>query len=315
MALSNSFLSYPPTLAEFIAHWNALNASRGTPFELRDGSTVATMIAKRDAIEAAISTVNAKAASQKDVSLDRAAFRAAFRARMDEFRRAANYYLADKVYRNNLKPLPPVSASDAAYLDVADALLFVWKKAQADNIQIVLSGEYLIERFEIEIGQLQNQPLQGSNATLSTATERDERDDLLRPARELMKEYGAAIRAIYPPDSPTVRTLPRLWERDTPDPDAPKLRVEYTPGSSSARAKWEPIADPTVTKIYVKIAPGARYTEKNARRLAELAPNVVSYDLPEGTIAPGSTNWLKIFALDANGSETGSNTVKIERAA
>lgn len=128
-----------------------------------------------------------------------------------------------------------------------------------------------------------------------------------------MKFYAKAIRTFYAPTSEEVRSLPQLWAQNEVDPDAPKLKVEYTAGNSSAPLMWSQVVDPDVVRVVVNIAPGAHYLEKNARRLADLAPAVTVYDLPKGTLATGSTNWVKVVLVDDGGNETGSNTVKIVR--
>ena len=317
MGITASAKSYPPTLALFLGHWQITNDARSAPLVLKNGETIATMNQMRDDILAAISAANTGGQNVKTVSLDRKDERAALRLRMSQFRRAADYYLTGKNYASKIAALPHKEAADKEYTDAADTMIYAWTKANAEAVVpggLVLDGGYTLTDFGDEIEELRNQPLQSVIATLGASGVRDDRDDLLLPARRLMKLYMSAIRTFYPPDSDEVRTLPRLWEEHEEDPDAPKARVEYTPGASTARVLWSLRPDPDINNLWVNIAPGARYLSKNARRLADLDPSVTVYDLPDGTITPGSTNWVKVVAVDADGGEAASNAVKIERA-
>lgn len=316
MALTFSYSSYPPTMALFIAHWGITNAARPAPLVLKGGETVADMTTMRDGIETAISTVNLNVQTSKLASSDRKTQRAALRNRMMQFRKAADYWLEGLPYLKDVAALPNPNDSDTAYLHVADTMIFAWQKANTDGVVpdgLKLEGAYDLNFFRADVEALQSQPLGESNVILTTSGTRDSRDDLLLPARTLLKRYATAIRALYAPESVEVRTLPALWEKNEPNPDAPKLKVEYVAGSSTARASWNPIIDPTITRLYLNIAPGARYLEKNARRLFELTPDVTSSQLPQGTITPGSTNWVRLVAVDEDGKEVGSNSVKVAR--
>ena len=316
MGLTYSAKSYPPTMALFIGHWGITNAARSAPLVLKNGETVQIMTGARDAINAAIGQVNASGQNVDTVSRDRKDERAALRVRMNQFRKAADYLLEGKNYAAKIAALPPVSASDKAYTDAADTMIYAWDKANAADVVsggLKLDEDYTLTDFRADVTELQGQPLESATATLSASGVRDDRNDLLLPARQLMKLYMKAIRAFYKPDSNEVKTLPKLWEQHEENPDAPKVKVEYTPGSSTARVTWAALRDPNIAHLFVNIAPGTRYLDKNVRRLAELAPNIISYDLPEGTITPGSTHWIKVVIVDEDGDEIASNAVKIER--
>ena len=316
MGLTYSAKSYPPTMALFIGHWGLTNAARPAPLVLKNGETVQTMTDARDAINAAIGNVNASGQNVDTIARDRKDERAALRVRMTQFRKAADYFLDGKNYAAKIAALPPISASDKAYTDAADTMIYAWDKADAEggvNGDLKLDGNYTLADFRADVTALQGQPLQSATATLSASGVRDDRNDLLLPARQLMKLYMKAIRTFYKPDSNEVKTLPKLWEQHEENPDAPKVKVEYTPGSSTARVTWAALSDPNIARLLVNIAPGARYLDKNVRRLAELTPAVVSYNLPDGTITPGSTHWIKVVIVDEDGDEIASNAVKIER--
>ena len=316
MALTFSPKSYPPTLALFIAHWQLTNDSRPSPLVLKNGETVQIMIDARDGILAAISSVNDSGQNVDTVARDRKDERAALRLRMAQFRKSADYYLDGKNYATKIAALPPVSASDKAYTDAADTMIYAWDKADAEGVVsggLKLDDDYTLADFRADVKELEGQPLESAVATLSASDVRGDRNDLLLPARDLMKLYMKAIRTFYKPDSNEVKTLPKLWEQHEENPDAPKVKVEYTPGSSTAKLTWNPLLAPNIAHVFVNIAPGTRYLDKNARRLADLDASVTRYDLPDGTITPGSTNWVKVVIADEDGDEIASNAVKIER--
>lgn len=315
------FETYVPTMNEFIASWNAVNASQGTPLTLSDGNSVSTFTTLKNVVGDAISMASFQSNAEATSSAAYRDARAPIYDRMGEFRRFANYLLSGRDYASRILPLPRITSDDGDFFRVADSLTYAWTMANADaslpatSVPLVLADGTTLAGFQISVLTLRGLQGEISVSAQSAATARKSRDTFCATAVGVMKRYRAAILALYAPDSVEVATLPKLFARTKPAPDAPKLKVEYVAGASKALLLYDIVSDPSLARFYVMISPGARYNARTATRIADLDELVRSYETAEGTLAPGATVWFKVIAVDDDGIEAGSNAVKVTRAA
>lgn len=315
------FETYVPTITDFITHYTATNLARTAPLVLRGGSTVATMDALRDQVATEITEANQKSDAEATASQNYKDARALIYAQMGEFRRLAAYLLVGKEYMGKLLPLPKITRDDGELFRVADSIGYVWGLANADTSvpsgsrPLILTSGVALVGFEAGVGDLRGAQSGISTASNVAATAREVRDRTCADVRRVLKEYRAAILALYPPDSVEVKTLPKLFAQVKAAPDAPKLKVDYVAGESGASLSWSIVPDVSLARFFVMVCPGARYGDKHATRLADLDDEQRAYQTAQGVIAAGATVWFKVFAVDDDGNQTGSTAVRVVRAA
>lgn len=319
MALTGSIESYPPTLEDHIASWTVLNGTRPAPLLLKNGQGVAAMVALREEVLDAISAVTSEVQDTKTTSVSRKVLRDEFYIRLKSFRDAAEYWMEGKSYGADLPILPSKTAADDKFAEIGDEFLFAWRAYNADasvsaaQKPLVLKDGTTEADFTAQVLEIRSSKSPLTMAQAETKNTRTERNTLLPDALAMLRLFRSAVRADYGRDSDQFRDLPRLWAENAPKPAAVVLKVTYVQGESKARLDWSAVTDAQVEHLYVFLGPGARFKIESARQLADLLPQINSFELPEGTIVEGSTNWLKIASVLDDGTMVFSNGVKIAR--
>lgn len=318
MAIS-SIGSYPPTMAEFEAHWAEVNAALSPgALTLSGGYTLANFTTDRSSIETAITAVETADNSRQGASADRDIKKAGQRGRLAQFRATVSGVLPGTIYVRMLPTLPLFRAVESRFIRPLDDMSNIWDRINTDTIPgftapLLLSGGYALADFQSDLADLRAAYLAWTNAENGSLSARSSRNVLLPPARERMRQYRQAVKGALPPGHALLATVPALTPPPGSTPDPVNLSGVWNGTTLMADLSWTASPNPNLDHYSVRTAPGPTYHTADESVVAEVPAGTTTFSTNEGLVAPGATALFKVYVVLTTANEKGSNTVGVTR--
>jgi hypothetical protein len=311
--------SYAPTMQEFINHWTNVNASLGaTPLTLRGGYTLANFTTDRTNILNAINTViNADNTAQTTAAAVISA-RAAMLDRAVQFRKWVQSYLPSTGYAAALPTAPPIKAAESKFLDPLQDILNLWGNINGDAaltgvpLPLTLTGGYALANFTTDLNSIRGAFVTAKNASEQASFVRKQRDLLLPPAEQRMKQYRGVIEARFA-GSAFEASLPALSPPPGSTPDPVFVTGGWIAAASHVELKWEPSTNAKLLHYDVRGCSGTTYKVANEFSIDVVEPGEVQWAGTGGVPYPSAQCVYRVYVVLKTGNERGSNDVLVTR--
>lgn len=312
--------SYAPTMQEFINHWTAVNATLGaTPLTLRGGYTLANFGSDRTAIITAINnTISANNTAEiTSGALDTQ--KANLLVRAIQFRKWVQGYLPGSPYEGALQPAPKIGAAESKFLDPLQDILNLWTTINGDAtitgvpLPITLSGGYVLATFTTDMTNIRAAFVSAKNAIEQAVLVRKQRDILLKPAEQRMKQYREVIQARYLPTDPFVQSLPALSPAPGSTPDPVQVTGGWNSTAEEVQLQWMESTNPKLVSYDVRGCTGSVYKAENAFVIINIKAGTTSWSGTDGVEFPSSKCVYRVYVILNTGNERGSNDVAVIR--
>ncbi len=314
--------SYAPTLQEFINHWTAVNATLGNaPLTLKGGYTLANLVADRDEITAAINSVIARNNAAAVASGDLVNLKTAARTRVIQFRKWAAGYLPGTGYVRSLPDTPTPTAVESRFVDPLQTLLSLWTAINEDPtlsgvpLPVTLAGDYVLADFAADLTALRAAYSVSKGAQEQATLLRKQRDTLLKPAMERLKQYRDVVLARFDANSAFAASLPALSPPPGATPDPVEVTAVWDAATGRAVLNWTASPAATLARYSVRACMGARYKAADEFIVADLAPDTRTLSTLDGLPVPGTFVVYRVYVVLTTGNERGSNDAPVTRPA
>lgn len=319
----DSIGSYPAVMDEVLAHWEDVHTELGAPpapeLTLQGGYTRAMFLTDRGAVEAAIIEIEDLENARETAAANRDTLKAALRTKLGQFRAMLRATLPGSKYPPAAPTLPPPTSVESKFLAAFDDMLSLWTRINADATlpgftpPLVIGG-YTLATFTTELTAMRAAFTAVTTAENDLDIGRKGRDALLKPARERMVQYRAAVEATFGATHPLTLSLPALNPAPGSTPDPVTLSGSWNAAAFQAELSWTTSSDPDLLEYEVRMSPGPTYDPLTAT----VAGNVPASGAPTlltsaGLAASGDTASFKVFVILTTANEAGSNTVTITR--
>jgi hypothetical protein len=319
----DSIGSYPAVMDEVLAHWEDVNTELGAPpapeLMLQGANTRAMFLTDRGAVEDAIIAIEDLENARETAAANRDTLKADLRTKLGQFRAMLRATLPSSKYPPAAPTMPPTNSVESKFLAAFDDMLSLWTRINADATlpgftpPLVIGG-YTIATFTSELSNMRAAFVGVTTAENDLDIGRKGRDSLLKPARERMVQYRAAVEAVLGPTHPLTLSLPILFPAPGSTPAAVTLSGNWNAAAFQAELTWTASTDPDLAEYEVRMSPGATYDAGTAS-VAGNAPasGVPSFFTTAGLANSGDTASFKVFVILTTANESGSNTVTITR--
>lgn len=313
-------LGYTLTVAQqYIASWNAVNATLGaTPFVLPGGYAVATLIADRTALLNANTATESGDNDRQIAATNRDLSKALLLPRVAQFRGAVRGALPGTGFAGATPNAPNFSSVESRFLRPFDDMAALWSKINAATgvpnfTPPLLLGTYTLANFNTDITTLRTQYQALYTAEEITRLSRRQRDVLVQPLRNRLKQYRDALIGRFGPKHPFVVSLPALSPPAGSTPAAVSASGVWNAALSHAVLTWVLSDNPAVTSYSVRYCPGTVYRASDESVVASVGPTETTLQTDVGLAAPGAVALYRVYVVLSTGNEKGSATVKITR--
>lgn len=311
--------TYPPVMQSFIDHWTAVNAAIApTVLTLKGGYALADFAADRTAIsdklDAVVVADNGRQAAKADLDTQKSAIR----ARLSQFRGMVRGQLSGTRYAAMLPVLPKAAAAEGAYIKPFTDAANVWQQINTDTIPgftgpLLLAGGYALATFNTDLTALHAAYVAYTVALNNASGSRADRDILLTPASQRMKQYRLAVTGILPSGSPLLATIPALSPNTGPAAQPVNPSIAWDAAAEKAVITWAASGSADVNEYAVRTAPGPTYKTKDESTVGSVGPDVLTFSTDAGLAAPGATALFRVYTVTTAGREAGSLTLKLTR--
>ena len=315
----SSNIDYIPVMDEFIGHWTATDDS----IVLAENGTAVDFDAfgdLRTALDGAKASVQAKLNDLEGTRVTLEQTRLTAGDRIAEFNRRIRADFPNTPTLSRLPTVPNRNGGRDSFLDAMDDMLDLWARVNAlppsplFTAPLLLMGGFTLAQFQALRTALDAAFTNRGNAENAIATQRLYRNSLQDRAKSLMATYRLKIEALFPPDSITVATLPRLTPAPGSTPDPVALTAAWDATDLRAELTWTASEDPELASYQVRAVPGPDYTSEDETLVATILPGApLTYESAAGLALPGSAMSYKVYVRLTTGNEAGSNTQTVFR--
>ena len=322
MPLSN-LASYPPTMNEFISHWEQVNAAIDPDLTIvapdKTSVTRATFTALRETllvqVQNVIGFLNDKEIARGDIRLRKTRLLALF----NEFNAVLDGYYVGTPFIN-ARPYAP-SSSDAVevfLMPMRDALS-LWQKLAAGpapagiTLPLVLADGTGSDDFEELIQGLQSAQAAEANANQNAVLARGKRDITMALAKALMVTYRKAVpaRCVLHPE--LVAAMPAVTPPPGHTPDPVNASAVFQ-APDQAKIVYDASEETTLARYELRGNPGDTYDENDAVTITSHLPaDPREFLTGFGLTQPGTHAAFKVFVVLDTGNEAGSATMIVAR--
>jgi hypothetical protein len=314
--------SYPAVMDEVLAHWTDVNTALGAPpapeLMLQGAYTRAMFVTDRAAVEGQIIAIEDLENARETGAAQRDILKAAIRTRLGQFRAMLRAVLPGSKYPRAVPPLPAPTSVESKFLAAFDDMHSLWTRINADvsiagfTPPLVIGG-YALATCTTDLAALRTAFTAVTTAENDLDVGRQGRDGLLRPARERMVQYRAAVEATFGPTHPLTLSLPVLFSAAGSTPAAVTLSGAWNSASAAADLAWTASADPDLEEYEVRFSPGPSYDAGTSSVAGNLPPLTLALATDAGLAASADQASFKVFVRLTTGNEAGSNTLTITR--
>lgn len=313
--------SYLPTIDQFVAHWIQVNVALGaTPLTLRGGYVLATLQTDRTALQTALTATVNNDNTRQTAAADRDLKRAAIKERMRQFRAIVQGQLANTIYASALTPLPTERAAEGTWQQKMDDVSNLWNRINTDvpppagfTPPLKLAAGYLLAAFNTDAAALRTAFTAVTVATQNAAIARQQRDDLVVPLRQRLKEYRQFVQGLFPAGHALIQSLPALSPPPGSTPDPVSASAVWDAATGKAVLNWTAASAADLDTYSVRYHPGPAYKAAEEQVVASVPKTATTFATTFGLPAPGSVARFKVYVVTTTGNEKGSNTVSVTR--
>jgi len=323
--------SYIPSINEFLPHWAAVDAARGST-----GLTVRipgqSNAVGRSELFGWRDELAAYAAGIEDEILDRdltgariKILRGELHDRLNQFNRKARALLSQTEFAPNLPKVPAISSGESRIFLSLNEMNSLWKRvnqaAAAGQITgldrpLTLLDGYDHAQFDAALGKLRTayeQILQHEQGLRLTRTRRNLVQDKVYAT---LREYRTAVRGEFAESDALVLTLPRLNPTPGSTPESVAVQAVWDASVAQAVVTWEASDNPNLDHYEVRYSPGSSYDSDAETVQASIpADRAREFITNKGLANPGDVASFKVYVILETGNERGSEAVSVIRPA
>lgn len=303
---------------EFAQHWDAVNTDLGSDVTLQGGYDRDDFIAERDGLAAINTSVIQLTNVRQIASVTRDTSREAVRERIRQFRAQVQTQLAGSGYVSALPELPRERSGEGGMLEALDDASHLWTLINADvttagfTPPLLLAGGYDLATFNTDITGMRTAFQNVRQALKNLQLERNNRDNLLEPARERMKQYQTAVEANLPAGHALLDSVPRLSPLPGSTPDAVTLSGSWDASQNAASLSWTESTEPNLDHYELRMTPGDTYDSNNDQQVGNFPPGTLATETTAGVSASGLSATFRLFVVLTTGNEKGSTDVTVQ---
>jgi len=308
-------------MQEFINHWTQVNASLGaTPLLLRGAYALANFSTDRTNIVNAINAVIAIDNIKQTASGNLDWLKFSIRQRPIQFRKVVEAMLQGTGYINALPVAPSFSAVESRFVDPLEEMRQLWVTINADTTvpgftpPITLAGSYAVATFTTDLTALRITFVTAKNANEQSTLARKQRDVLLKPAEQRMKQYRELIQGRFDPTSPFVQSLPSITPLPGSTPEPVEFLGHWNKPEGLAKFTWEVSNNSKLDYYEVRACVGSTYRVANEFSVSGPLRGILKYDTKQGLTTAGAKAVFRVYVVLTTGNERGSNNVLVERS-
>lgn len=315
--------SYLPTAQDFREHWRQVEAT-GKSVVLQNDFSAEDFDEAIHALQAALNALGQAETTQQTALAQRDAARALLPPLMERFKGALGNQFAGTPYNKNVPRQPDSNAAESRFLGPFEDMRNQWQALNAlgaDAVPgfaapLVLGDGTTFAALDARIVATRAAHRAVDAADAEAVRRRAERNALLPPLRERLKQYKSALVSAFGANHPLVQSVPRL----TPAPGTTPARVAVSGAWDAARRQGvlaiEPLPpDADIAEYEVRYSPTRPYSTSDETVIGAFAPGQTTFDTVVGLAAPGASAGFKVYAQTRGGNERGSATVTIKRPA
>ena len=337
--------SVPPTIDEFLQHWNTVNNSLGlTPLLVVVDPGVPPrarldLQGQKTGFETQAAAVQGFRNDLELATGDAATARESLSALITAFNRKVRGALAHTSFPRALPDAVSTTMGNATMLRSGDDMSSLWLKINAlapsqgftPPMLVPLDQPGSSTPLQVTQGQGANRvstlrtALQGNNGVGGTANaeqslqlKRGERDRVWEmEIRPLLSAYRDRILGDYPADHSFVLSLPRLYPPATgatPDPVSAAAQWVAPPGEAVVTHSATTNAE--VVRYELRAVTGSQWLAEDAVVIASRlvsAPGPLEFRTVWNLLSSGDVVSMKVYVVTADGHERGSDTLTVTR--
>lgn len=315
--------SYPPTVEEFLSHWDSANTLTGSGgIVLEDGTTVGNLVTLRDDLEVARDGVT-------DLSVDLSLARTdlfmrltALQARMVEFNARVRGDLSGTVFPGGLTEAFAVGQGEAIVREGLRKMSRLWAKLDALGSSsppgvtqpYVLSVGYGLGVFDADRDALRDAYRALSDAEVDITLARGTRNKVQDAIYPRLKAYRQKITGKAAEFPELVESLPALTPPDGHTPVAVAAQVVWDATAVQAKVTWSESAEVGLARYVVRGSAGDSYSTDDEIEVASVLPGDPREVFTDFALnVPGLTAGFKVYVVLDTGNERGSDAVYVVR--
>ena len=239
--------SYPPTIAEFLAHWQLANTALGSsgPLTVIEGVTRANLATQATELDEDIDHVT-------DAAVDRAAERAtqlaiitALQARVVEFNRWMRAYLPAHPLTRILPDAFQVRDGEGTVAGVCRQISRIWTKVNALSpvpagltLPAELLDGYSLTTFDAARTELRTSYRTLSGLDVELNEKRELRNDRQDAIYAILKAYRLVVPTKFAASHALVESMPALTPGEGHTPDAVAADAVWDAPATKAKVTW-----------------------------------------------------------------------------
>ena len=317
--------SYVPTTDEFLAHWSLANAvvpaSPVVVAPSQGGGVAVTRIAlanlggelalARTAVQVGL---NGTSVARETVLIAKRELLEHY----DSFAAKLRAYYINTPFLPSLPTKPTEGELSARFVDAMDDMASLWTRLNAAGpppgvtLPLVLAGGYSLGDMQDAMETLRAQLAGLAQAEQDTNLARAKRNLVQGKIYPILRDYRLAVPAMLGKNSPLTATLPRLSPLPGNTPTAVSSSGTFLTPSNQAKVLHSLSPDTDIVRYELRQCPPPDYEGDDETIVASHAANAPAEFLTNfGLLAPGDRSLFKVYAINADDREKGSNVVDI----
>ena len=319
--------SYPATVETFNLHWQNVNmALAPAELVLPNGTTQADFQQMKSVLATSFTDTVVAGEAERRAAANLLLARGKLQPRFVQFGQSVRLYLNQSRFADGAPKTPTLTAGLSVYQTAGGKMDISWSAINGagdlapfqpplllPDFSAPSSPGYTLAQFQAELALLETLFSDDSRATLGATQQRANRNALLPPIYEAMKNYRAACLLILPKGSPLLATLPRLTPPPGTTPKPVVVSGAWDNQLGQARLTWPAATASNVDKLQVRACTGGTYKAADEEIIADLPAATTHWEGDWGLTAPGAIATFKVFVMTTTGNENGGKAVKIVR--
>lgn len=314
--------SYPPTVDDFLEHWDEVNAALGaSELVLSNGQTRGDLLNLRTALEDARDAVT-------DLTVDRPVARGALdlliadlQARTVEFNERVRADLPGNALVNGLINAFKIGDPEDVVRDTLRKVSRLWVKINALppgipglDLPLVMQDGRTLADLDGARAALRLAYVALSDTDVDLRVARGRRNNLQDEIYPILKDYRRKVPTKFPAGHAFVESLPALTPAPGSTPDAVAAEAVWVPASTQAKITWAASTEASLDHYEVRGVAGDSYLADDEVVLASVGKGAAREFLtPFALGTPGVTAGFKVYVVLDTGNERGSEPVYVTR--
>jgi len=314
-----------PTLQRFAAHWATVNVALGgtpaTELKLRGGYTLTNFNADITALALAFTAVNTANNIAETAAGNLRQRKALMLPRVTQFKNAINAQLPGSGYANATPNAPSLNAGEGIFYNILDDVRALWATVNADTTipgftpPILLAAGYTQATFVTDLAALKALYTAYNNSDPALRKALGDRDALILPLIERMKQYRAAVTSRFAKTDGIYTSLPRYSPRPggTPRPVVEPV-WSWDAVKKQAALTFKPSPSANLVRYELVYCPEATWNENNTQTLEQIPADAIPLEFRtnQGLSDPGDTSLFKIVTINETDNEKASKVIKVK---